>query len=265
MRARRHCRAGSARLLASFVLRPLAMPSFNERALLHARDEYQMTVVRAAGVAWVTRTHPPAGPGRAAVASPVDRESRCEATRKARQRLSLIVLANRLSGSYALTFGHDLPASWDETVQLGSRAVYRLGRRLGYRPKYLFVAEQSQRGRWHIHLQVSCDVRPTDVRAAWGDRGRVVPFNVIGFTGLRNWATYLSKDFDTVPQGRHRYRCARGLVPEPEYLLGSSSVELVDLAATFYGRPDECRRHGIDYSPVTVMQWDRPLGARMVS
>lgn len=114
------------------------------------------------------------------------------------QKLRRLIEANFTSRDYWVTptFRPDaLPQSPEELLRIFQNFIRRLKRiyaKRGVELKYIAILEQSDRGRYHVHMIINRLLTPDELRDAWG-LGRVrcdaLIFDENGLSGLANYMT----------------------------------------------------------------------------
>ena len=152
------------------------------------------------------------------------------------QHLARLIAANFTASDTWLTPTFrpaDLPQDPEELKRVFRNFIRRLTRAYrarGAELKYIAVLEQSETGRYHVHMIVNSLLTPDELRDIWG-MGRVrcdaLDFNETGVIGLANYMT----KYRLVCR---RYLRSRNLTdPQPQYRDGRLSQRQVrELAAS---------------------------------
>jgi hypothetical protein len=147
------------------------------------------------------------------VSSDGDGRDRCRAlsVARARRRATELVFDNDLRFLWSMTFATE-PRDYQE-VTLALRNLTRRLRATGLILPRLTVPEQSQDGRWHLHVGVAVYVPYRLMKRAWGSSFIGVPdFKKANEPwALQAISAYLTKSFDQTPPRCRRYVRSAGL------------------------------------------------------
>lgn len=137
---------------------------------------------------------------------PTRKEQRNLNRRNAKKYLERLIHCNFKAGDYWGTWTfEENPESIKDVRRLFKNAILSINRkrkRLGLEnAKYIYVLEQTPKGRWHIHFIMDNDLEPSDVAVKWKHGySDVKRIKCHGDEDLTALAKYMSKDREIYPE-----------------------------------------------------------------
>jgi len=178
-----------------------------------------------------------------------------DCVRRAKKRIRLYVVSNKLNCFLTLTFAEEL-ADVSAVVHLTKNAFRRALYRLPPCP-YIWVREAgSKEGRLHVHALVNSTVADRVVSSWEFGIAHVEPYP-LDAESLRTASSYLSKDLDSslINHGQSYYR-GKGFTPEFQRLTAClDQAALIRHASEAMGSPPMTIQESSRYPAITAL-WD---------